>query len=78
LIQQRVSSRELIIHSVVGNFAGYTAVAKPGCPNLNEMLEGFKDEFERVYNEGLDSVKIDIGQKILIDSIIQKFLIPKE
>ncbi|MDF1537586.1 MAG: hypothetical protein P1Q69_01615 [Candidatus Thorarchaeota archaeon] len=49
LIQKRVSSRELIIHSVVGKFAGYTAVALPGCTDLNEMLEAFRDEFERIY-----------------------------
>ncbi len=78
LIQQRVSSRELVIHSVVGNFAGYTAVAKPGCSDINEMLEAFRDEFERIYPDGLQSVKKNVGHMIIIDGIIQRFLIDKE
>ncbi|MFW9848663.1 MAG: hypothetical protein ACFFF4_05960 [Candidatus Thorarchaeota archaeon] len=77
-IQQGVASRELIIHSVVGKHAGYTAVAKLGCPDLNEMLEAFRDEFERVYPEGLDSVKKNVGHWIIIDGMIQRFLIEKE
>ncbi|MHA1906605.1 MAG: hypothetical protein ACW98Y_04870 [Candidatus Thorarchaeota archaeon] len=78
LIQKRVSSRELIIHSVVGKHAGYTAVAKQGCSALDAMLKAFRDEFERVYPEGLDSVKKNVGHMIIIDGMIQRFLIDKE
>ncbi len=78
LIQKGVSSRELIIQSVVGKFAGYTAVAKPGCPDLVRMLEAFRDEFERVYHEGLESVKKNVGHMFIIDGMITRFFIDKE
>ena len=78
LIQKRVSSRELVIQSVVGKHAGYTAIAKPGCPDLKEMLEAFRDEFERVYPEGLESVKRNVGHIIIIDGMIQRILVNKE
>lgn len=78
LIQKGVSSGALIIHSVVGKFAGYTAVAKPGCPDLARMLEVFRDEFERVYHEGLESVKKNVGHMFIIDGMIKRFFIDKE
>ncbi|MCK5152506.1 MAG: hypothetical protein KAQ65_11710 [Candidatus Thorarchaeota archaeon] len=78
LIQKRVAARELIIHSVVGKFAGYTAVANPDCSDLNKMLESFRDEFERVYHEGLDSVKKNVGHMFIIDGMIKRFIIDKE
>lgn len=78
LIQQKVTSHELTIHSVVGKIAGYTAVARLGCSSLDEMLKAFRNEFERVYPEGLDSVKKNVGHMIIIDGMIQRFLINKE